>query len=208
MLTVHHLENSRSQKIVWLLEELGLPYEIVHYSRDPLTQMGPPALKAVHPVGKSPVLDDNGQLLIESGAIVDYLVRRHGAGRLAPDPAGPDFMRYLEWLYFAVSAGMNPIMIKVYARAFGLAGGAMDAAADAELDRALGYIEDRLGDGPWLLGDMFSAADIQLSFVPELARALGSIAAYPRVVAWLARLHARPAFRAALERGGAYIYAD
>jgi glutathione S-transferase len=207
VLTLHHLENSRSQKIVWLLEELGLPYDIIHYARDPVTQMGPPELKAVHPVGKSPVLDDDGHLLVESGAITEYLVRRHGAGRLAPDPAGPDFMRYLEWLYFAVSAGMNPIMIKVYARAFGLAGGAMDASADAELARALGYIEDRLGDGPWLLGVMFSAADIQLSFVAELARALGSIDGYPKVTAWLARLHARPGFRAAIARGGSYIYA-
>jgi glutathione S-transferase len=207
MLTVHHLNDSRSQKIVWLLEELGLPYEIVHYERDAVTQMGPPALKALHPLGKSPVLDDDGALLTESGAITAYILARYGNGRLAPDPAGADFMAFTEYLYFAVSAGMNPIMIKVYARAFGLGGGPMDAAADAELGRALAYIESKLDNGPWLLGGLFTAADIQLSFVPELARALGSIAVYPKVEAWLDRLYERPAFKTAIQRGGPYKYA-
>jgi glutathione S-transferase len=207
MLTVHHLNDSRSQKIVWLLEELALPYEIVHYERDAVTQMGPPALKALHPLGKSPVLDDDGALLTESGAITAYALARYGNGQLAPDPAGADFMAFTEYLYFAVSAGMNPIMIKVYARAFGLGGGPMDAAADAELARALAYIESKLGNGPWLLGDLFTAADIQLSFVPELARALGSIAKYPKIEAWLDRLYERPAFKASILRGGTYKYA-
>jgi glutathione S-transferase len=207
MLTVHHLNDSRSQKIIWLLEELALPYDIIHYDRDPVTQMGPPALKALHPLGKSPVLEDNGALLTESGAITAYTLARYGKGGLAPDPAGPNFMPFTEYLYFAVSAGMNPIMIKVYARAFGLGGGPMDAAADAELARALAYIESKLDTGPWLLGDLFTAADIQLSFVPELARALGSIAAYPELEAWLDRLYERPAFKASILRGGPYKYA-
>jgi glutathione S-transferase len=207
MLTVHHLNDSRSQKIVWLLEELGLSYDIVHYERDAATQMGPPALKALHPLGKSPVLDDDGALLTESGAITAYILARYGVGRLAPDPAEPNFMAFTEYLYFAVSAGMNPIMIKVYARAFGLGGGPIDAAADAELARALGYIESKLDHGPWLLGDLFTAADIQLSFVPELARALGSIDPYPRLEAWLNRLYARPAFERSIARGGTYKFA-
>jgi glutathione S-transferase len=207
MLTVHHLNDSRSQKIVWLLEELVLPYDIIHYERDAVTQMGPPALKALHPLGKSPVLDDDGALLTESGAITAYILARYGNGRLAPDPARADFMAFTEYLYFAVSAGMNPIMIKVYARAFGLGGGPMDAAADAELARALAYIESKLDTGPWLLGDLFTAADIQLSFVPELARALGSIAAFPKIEVWLERLYERPAFKASILRGGPYKYA-
>jgi glutathione S-transferase len=207
MLTVHHLNDSRSQKIVWLLEELGLPYDIVHYQRDTVTQMGPPALKALHPLGKSPVLDDDGALLTESGAITAYILARYGNGRLAPDASGPDLIAFTEYLYFAVSAGMNPVMIKVYARAFGLGGGPMDAAADAELARALGYIESKLENGPWLLGDLFTAADIQLSFVPELARALGSIAAYPKIEVWLERLYERPAFKASILRGGPYKFA-
>jgi glutathione S-transferase len=207
MLTAHHLNDSRSQKIVWLLEELGLSYDIVHYERDVVTQMGPPALKALHPLGKSPVLEDDGKLLTESGAITAYILARYGNSQLAPNLASPDFMAFTEYLYFAVSAGMNPVMIKVYARAFGLGGGPMDAAADAELARALGYIESKLDDGPWLLGDLFTAADIQLSFVPELARALGSITAYPKIEAWLDRLYERPAFKASILRGGPYKYA-
>jgi glutathione S-transferase len=207
MLTVHHLNDSRSQKIVWLLEELVLPYDIIHYERDAVTQMGPPALKALHPLGKSPVLDDDGKLLTESGAITAYILARYSNGRLAPNPAGPEFMAFTEYLYFAVSAGMNPVMIKVYGRAFGLDGGPMDAAADAELARALAYIESKLDTGPWLLGDLFTAADIQLSFVPELARALGPIAGYPKIEAWLDKLYERPAFKASILQGGPYKYA-
>ena len=207
MLTLHHLNNSRSQKIVWLLEELELAYELVCYQRDPVTLMGPPALKALHPLGKSPVLDDAGQLLSESGAIVQYVLDRYAGGRLAPDPAGPDRMRFLECLYFAVSAGMNPIMMKVYARAFGLADTPLDSAASAELEVALAFIEHNLGQGSWLLGDLFTAADIQMSFIPELARAVGAFAGHPRIEAWQARLYARPAFHRAIERGGTYAFA-
>jgi glutathione S-transferase len=207
MLTLHHLNDSRSQKILWLLEELELSYEIVRYQRDPVTQMGPPALKTLHPLGKSPVLDDDGKLLCESGAITQYLLSRYGAGRLASDPAGPDQLRFLECLYFAVSAGMNPIMIKVYARAFGLEGGSMDATATDELERALGYIETLLGDHDWLMGDLFTAADIQMSFIPELANAVGAVGNHPQIEAWQRRLYTRPAFHRSIAHGGAYSFA-
>ncbi|KPF84135.1 glutathione S-transferase family protein [Novosphingobium sp. AAP93] len=207
MLTLHHLNNSRSQKIVWLLEELGLPYELVCYQRDPVTLLGPPALKALHPLGKSPVLDDDGQLLSESGAITQYLLTRYGKGRLAPDPAGPDATRFLECLYFAVSAGMNPVMFKVYARAFKLVGEPLDLAATAELEHALRFIDLLLGERTWLMGDLFTAADIQMSFIPELAKAVGAFSGHPVIEAWQARLYARPAFRRSIERGGAYAFA-
>jgi glutathione S-transferase len=207
VLTLHHLNDSRSQKILWLLEELELPYDIVSYQRDPVTQMGPPALKALHPLGKSPVLDDDGKLLCESGAITQYLLSRYGAGRLAPDLAGPNQLRFLECLYFAVSAGMNPIMIKVYARAFGLEDGPMDAAATEELERALGYIETLLGDHDWLMGDLFTAADIQMSFIPELALAVGAAGNHPQIEEWQRRLYARPAFHRSIARGGTYTFA-
>jgi glutathione S-transferase len=207
MLTIHHLNDSRSQKIVWLLEELELPYEIVHHQRDSQTLMGPPALKALHPLGKSPVLDDDGALLCESGAITQYLLMRYGGGRLAPDPAGPDQLRFLECLYFAVSAGMNPIMIKVYARAFGLSDSPLDSAATDELERALGYIEALLSGQDWLMGDLFTAADIQMSFIPELARAVGAVGNHPTIDAWQRRLYARPGFHRAIARGGAYFFA-
>jgi glutathione S-transferase len=208
MLTLHHLNNSRSQKILWLLEELELPCELVCYQRDAVTLMGPPALKALHPLGKAPVLDDDGQLLSESGAITQYILSRYGGGRLAPDPAGPDQLRFLECLYFAVSAGMNPIMIKVYARAFGLAEGAIDMAATAELERALDFIETHLGDDDWLMGDLFTAADIQMSFIPELARSVGAAGDHPAIEAWQRRLYARPGFHRAIARGGDYEFAE
>jgi glutathione S-transferase len=207
MLTLHHLNDSRSQKILWLLEELELPYDIVSYQRDPVTLMGPPALKALHPLGKSPVLEDDEKLLCESGAITQYLLSRYGAGRLAPDPAGPNQSRFLECLYFAVSAGMNPIMIKVYARAFGLEDSPMDAAATEELERALGYIETLLGEHDWLMGDLFTAADIQMSFIPELAHAVGAAGNHPQIEAWQRRLYARPAFHRSIARGGSYSFA-
>jgi glutathione S-transferase len=206
VLKVHHLNNSRSQKTLWLLEELGLAYVIVPYQRDSVTMMGPPALKALHPMGKAPVLEEDGRLLFESGAICDYILTRYANGRLKPDPQTLDYMYYVELLYFAVAAGMNPIMIKVYSRAFGLSGTPIDQAADAELSNVLHYIESKLVHGPYLLGEFFSAADIQLSFVPELARALSSIDAYPNICAWLDRLYARPAFHASITRGGDYAY--
>ena len=208
MLTLHHLNNSRSQKIVWLLEELELAYELVHYQRDPVTLMGPSALKAVHPLGKAPVLDDDGKLLSESGAITQYILERYAGGRLSPDPAGPQHMRFLECLYFAVSAGLNPIMLKVYAHAFGLTDTPLDMAASAELEVALAFIERNLGDGPWLFGELFTAADIQMSFIPELARAIGAFAGHLRIAAWQARLYARPGFHRAIARGGAYDFAQ
>jgi glutathione S-transferase len=208
MLTIHHLNDSRSQKVVWLLEELELPYEIVHYQRDPQTLMGPPALKALHPLGKAPVLDDDGALLCESGAITHYLLMRYGGGRLAPDPSGPDQMRFLECLYFAVSAGMNPIMIKVYARAFGLSDSPLDSAATDELQRALGYIETLLSGQEWLMRDLFTAADIQMSFIPELARAVGAAGDHPTIEAWQNRLYTRPGFHRAIARGGPYSFAQ
>lgn len=208
MLTLHHLNNSRSQKIVWLLEELELPYELVCYQRDPVTLMGPPALKALHPLGKSPVLDDSGCLIAESGAITQHLLSRYGEGRLAPDPTGPNQMRFLECLYFAVSAGMNPIMLKVYAQAFNLADEPIDRAASAELEQALAYIETLLGDGSWLMGDLFTAADIQMSFIPELANAVGVRSDRPAITAWQQRLYARPAFHRAIARGGVYDFAQ
>jgi glutathione S-transferase len=207
MLTLHHLNNSRSQKILWLLEELELPYALVCYQRDPQTLMGPPALKALHSLGKSPVLEEDGKMLAESGAITEYLLARYGEGRLAPDPAEPDHMRFVECLYFAVSAGMNPIMIKVYARAFGLTGAPMDVAATGELETALSYIEKLLGDSEWLMGDIFTAADIQMSFIPELASAISAFNGHAKIAAWQKRLYARPAFQRSIERGGTYDFA-
>ncbi|NML08658.1 glutathione S-transferase family protein [Sphingobium sp. AR-3-1] len=208
MLTVHHLNDSRAQKTIWLLEELGLPYDLVPYQRHQVTMMAPPALKALHPVGKSPMIEDEGRIVIESGAITEHIIERHGDGRLAPVPGTDAHERYRQWLYYAVSSGMNPIMIKVYARAFGLDGSPIDEAANTELATALAYIDDALADAPFLLGEDFSAADIQMSFIPEIAQTLMPIDAYHHIVTWLNRLHGRPAFRRSIERGGDYKLAD
>jgi glutathione S-transferase len=205
MLRVHHLNNSRSQKTLWLLEELELPYEIVPYSRDAKTMMGPPAIKALHPMGKSPVLEEDGHLLFESGAICDYILTRYGEGRLMPDRQSADYMAYVELLYFAVAAGMNPIMLTLHGRSRGHGEG--DEYLTAEMGRVMTYIETKLEPGPWLLGELFTAADIQLSFVAELANYLGPITDYPLVVAWLKRLTARPAFQRSIAKGGEYGFA-
>lgn len=205
MLRLHHLNNSRSQKTLWLLEELELPYEIIAYQRDPATMMGPPTIKALHPMGKSPVLEDDGRLLFESGAICEYLLTRYGEGRLMPDRQEPDYLPYVELLYFAVSTGMNPIMQMMHAYAQGKA--EQDSYASAELGRVLGYIESKLGDGPFLLGDNFTAADVQVSFVAEMANFLGRLTGCPFTEDWLRRLTARPAFQRAIARGGEYAFA-
>lgn len=207
MLKVHHLNDSRAQKTVWLLEELALPYDLVPYRRHAVTMVAPPELKALHPVAKSPIIEDEGHVVIESGAITEHVIERHGDGRLAPAPGTDAHVRYRQWLYFAVSSGMNPIMIKVYARAFGLGGSPIDVAADAELAQVLSYVDASLAAGPYLLGEDFSAADIQMSFIPENAQTLVPIDGYRHIVAWLDRLHQRPAFRRSIERGGDYTLA-
>jgi glutathione S-transferase len=167
--------------------------------------MGPPAIKALHPMGKSPMLEVDGRLLFESGAISDFILARYGKGRLMPDPQGADYLRYVELLYFAVASGMNPILQTLHARSRGHGEG--DDYLTAEMGRVLGYIELKLEPGPWLLGELFTAADIQLSFVAELANYLGSITAYPRVSDWLKLLTARAGFQRSIARGGDYGFA-
>ena len=203
MLKVHHLNNSRSQRILWLLEELQLPYEIEHHLRDERLS-APPAMKAAHPIGKAPIIEDNGHAMVESGAIATYILGRYGGGRLVPDPASDMWMAYLEWMNIAVSSGYVPIVLKVYSRFLKMGITPLDAAAQTEFDLVLGYMEASLGELGWILGDMFSAADIQLSFVAELAAKLIPMDSYPRVQAWLRRCQARPGFLAAVERGGPY----
>lgn len=206
MITVHHLNNSRSQRILWLLEELGLDYEIKHYQRDPKTNLAPPELKAINPLGKSPVIEEGTLVLTESGAIVDYLIRRHGNGKLQPDPATAAYDEYVKWLHFAEGSAMLPLMLNLYVGRLGEAGAPLQPRIQSELANFLGYINDVLGRAPYLMGAEFSGADIELSFVGELAKTQRMDAPYPHLQAWLARLQARPAYRQALARGGEYAY--
>ncbi|MDM0120841.1 glutathione S-transferase [Variovorax arabinosiphilus] len=220
MLTVHHLNNSRSQRVLWLLEELGLPYEIVHYQRDPKTMLAPPELRRVHPLGKSPVVTtDDGLVLAESGAIVETLIERHSQGRFAPPAGSADALRYRYWLHYAEGSAMPPLLLKLifdkiesakmpfFIRpiAKGIAGKAKAGFVTPNLRAHLDFMEGELAKSEWFAGAEFTGADIQMSFPVEAARARGGLDdSRPRLMAWLARIHARPAYQQALSRGGPY----
>jgi glutathione S-transferase len=207
MLKVHHLNNSRSQRILWLLEELGLDYQIAPYMRDATTNLAPPELLEVHPLGKSPVIEDGPIKIAESGAIIEYVIDRHGDGKLQPDPKSNDHVAYIEWLHYAEGSAMLPLMLNLYVMRLGEAAAPLTDRIESEIANNLAYISGALGDRDYLLGQ-FSGADLQVSFVMEVARAFGKLAAYPNLVAYLARLHARPAFKRSLEKGGAYNLAS
>jgi glutathione S-transferase len=205
MIIVHHLNESRSQRVLWLLEELGVPYEIRHYERDAATRLAPPALQAVHPLGKSPVLEADGMTIIESGAIVDYLIRHHGQGRFQPAAGTSDFEVYQQWLHYAEGSAMLPLLLKLYVGRLGEAGAPLQPRINSELANHLGYVDRALEGREWLVGGALSGADIQMSFVGEAARGLR--ASYPNLDAWVKRFQQRPAYRRALERGGPYSMA-
>ena len=204
MITVHHLNNSRSQRILWLLEELEVPYEIKFYQRDAVTNLAPPELKAVHPLGKSPVITDGDLTLAESGAIVDYIIRTAGAGRLAPAPGGREHEAYLEWLHYAEGSAMLPLMLLLYTMRLGEAGAPLKERIDSEIDNHLGFVNRSLAGRDYLLREGFTGADVQMSFVGEVGRAFGRLEKFTDLGAWVDRLHARPAFKRALEKGGVY----
>jgi glutathione S-transferase len=221
MIVVHHLNNSRSQRILWLLEELGLEYEIKKYQRDPKTMLAPPELRAVHPLGKSPVIQDGDTIVAESGAIIEYLVDRHGAA-LAPAAGTPERLRYTYFLHYAEGSAMPPLLLKLVfdkveaspapffvrpiARA--IANKVKDSFVLPQIRQHLAYLEGELGKRTWFAGDDFSAADIQVSFPLEAAAMRGGLdGQYPNLVAFLDKIHARPAYRRALERGGQYDFA-
>ena len=204
MLVVHHLNDSRSQRILWLLEELGAPYEIKFYQRDATTRLAPPELTAVHPLGKSPVVTEGGLTIIESGAIIDYIVRKHGGGRLAPAMGTDAYEAYNQWMHYAEGSAMLPLMLFMYVGRLGEAGAPLHPRIESEIANHLGYVEKSLAGRDWLVGDDITAADIQMSFVGEVVGAFGRYAQYPNIKAWVDRFQARPAYRAALEKGGPY----
>jgi glutathione S-transferase len=206
-LIVHHLNNSRSQRILWLLEELGLGYEIRHYQRDAVTNLAPPELCAVHPLGKSPMIDDAGQLIFESGAIVEYLCERHGGAHLVPERGTANHVRYLEWLHFAEGSAMTPILLNLYTSRLGDASAPLRPRIDHQLQSHFQYMEDRLRLSGFFVGDSLTGADIMLSFPAEAAVKMGHAADKPKLAAFVAAIHARPAYQAALAKGGPYAYA-
>ncbi len=219
MLVVHHLNNSRSQRVLWLLEELGVPYEIKRYQRDAKTMLAPPELRAVHPLGKSPVITDGDLTIAESGAIIEYLVERYGNGKLVPPAGTPGKLRYTYWLHFAEGSAMLPLVMKlVFGRvetapmpffvkpiAKGIAAKVKASFIEPNIQAQLAYMESELGKTTWFAGNEFSAADIQMSFPIEAAAARGGLdAARPKLMAFLERIHAMPAYKRAIEKGGPF----
>ncbi len=207
MIVVHHLNDSRSQRILWLMEELALPYEIRQYKRLE-TRLAPPELKALHPVGKSPVITDNGKTIYESGAIIDYIIRRHAGGRLQPDPATPAYDDYQMWMHYAEGSAMLPLLLNMYISRLGEAGAPLHPRIESEIANHLGYLDGHLKGRKFLVGDSLTGADIQMSFIPEIAEVYGKRAAFKNLDAWIKGLHARPAWKKALEKGGPYRFAN
>lgn len=207
MIKLHHLNNSRSQRILWLLEELGLDYEIVPHQRDATTHRAPPELRAVHPLGKSPVIEDGTLVLAESGAIIEYLLERHGNGRLVPARGTNEHVRYLHWMHFAEGTLMLHLVARLYLGRVGEAAKAMQTRVDAMIGDELDLAEAELAKDPHMAGSEFSAADIQMVFPLEFAAFAGLISArHGRLTDYLARMQARPAYRRAVEKGGPYAF--
>ncbi len=204
MLTVHHLNESRSQRILWLLEELGTPYDLKIYARNAQTRLAPPELAAIHPLGKSPVITDGDVVVIETGAIIDYIIRRHAGGRLQPDPATADYDLYMQWLHYAEGSAMLPLMLNMYVGRLKEAGAPLHPRIESEIANHLGFINGALKGRQFFVGETLTGADIAMSFVAEVARAQRKLADYPLFDAWLDRMHARPAWKVALEKGGPY----
>lgn len=219
MIIVHHLNNSRSQRVLWLLEELGLTYEVKRYDRDSETLLAPASLREVHPLGKSPVITDGDLTLAESGAIIEYLVDRYGEGRLAPMPGTPEQLRYTYWLHYAEGSAMPPLVLKLifdqiekrsmpfFVRPIAqeISRRTKSSYIEPQIALHLDYLEAELGKSTWFAGNEFTAADIQMSFPIEAATARADLdVSRPKLMNFLDRVHARPAYQRALERGGAY----
>lgn len=203
-LIVHHLNNSRSQRILWLLEELGLDYEIKHYTRDSVTNLAPPELRAIHPLGKSPLLEDDGTLIMESGAIVQYVAERYGKGRFLPQPGTQDALRHLQFMHFAEGSMMTPILMQLYVGRLGEAGAPLQPRIQEQLASHFAFMENELRESGHFVGDDWTCADIMMSFPAEIAIMRGA-GAFPKIAAFVAALRARPAWQRAREKGGAYF---
>src|SRR3979409_1650216 len=207
MLTLHHLNDSRSQRILWLLEELGTPYEIKRYQRDARTRLAPPELTAVHPLGKSPVITDGNVRIAESGAIADYIIRTYGKGAMMPASGSADYEAYNGWLHYAEGSAMLPLMLNFYVSRLKEAGAPLHPRIDSETANHLGYVDDALKGREFFVGNLMSCACIPMRFLGEMAKVFDKLAPYPNLGAWLSRMHARPAFQRSIEKGGAYRFA-
>ena len=206
MLTLHHLNDSRSQRILWLFEELGIPHEVKKYQRNEQTRLAPPELKQVHPLGKSPVITDGDLTIAESGAIVDYVIRRYGKGAMMPELGSRDYEVYNEWMHYSEGSAMLPLLMHLYVGRLKEAGAPLHPRIDSELANHLGYVDRALAGREFFVGAALTGADIQMSFVGELAKVFDKLGPYPNLAGWLKRMHARPAFQRSVEKGGPYRF--
>jgi glutathione S-transferase len=205
-LIVHHLNNSRSQRILWLLEELGVDYDIRHHQRDPVTNLAPPALLTIHPLGKSPMIEDEGRVIYESGAIVEYLCERHGGDRFVPVRGTDDHIRHLELMHFAEGSAMLPLLLALYTSRLGDAAAPLMPRITQQLESHFSFMEQQVLPSGFFIGNDLSAADFMLSFPAEAAIAQGRSAALPKLAAFVTAIQARPAYRRALVKGGPYNF--
>ena len=222
MITVHHLENSRSLRVLWLLEELGLPYEIIHYKRDPVTMLAPESLREIHPLGKAPILQDDDRVVAESGAIIEYLAHTYGKDTMLPESGGQAWLDYTYWLHYAEGSLMPPLVLRLVFEkvktspmpffvkpvAKGISDKTNEMFIGPMIKTHLDFVESHLAKNTWFLGDKLSAADIQMSFPLEASVARGIVGRNrPHISGWVKRVHARPAYQRALEKGGDYDFA-
>jgi glutathione S-transferase len=201
MITVHHLEESRSLRVLWLLEELGLDYEVRHYKRDPVTRLGPPELRAIHALGKSPILVDDNAVMAETGAIVEYLIDKYGEGRLRPPPASPQRLRYTYWLHYAEGSAMPPLLIGLVTGRLGEAARPAMPFVSAQIKLHFGYIDGELAKSQWFAGEDLSGADIMMSFPLERAAQLKDASERPHILDFVGRIRSRDAYIRAMARG-------
>jgi glutathione S-transferase len=203
MIEVHHLTESRSRRITWMLEELGQPYEVITYHRNPETRLAPPELQAIHPLGKAPVLRDGSEVLIESGAIIDYLIRTYGQGRFAPAADAPEYNRYVQLMHYAEGSAMLPLLLKLYVSRLGDAGAPLHPRIEGEIANHLGYLNAELEGRDFFVGNALTGADVQLSFVAQVAMRNGGDKAFPHLARFVQSIEARPAYQRAIARSGA-----
>jgi glutathione S-transferase len=203
MIQIHHLNESRSRRITWMLEELALPYEVIQYARDEKTRLAPPELTKIHPLGKAPVVRDGDQIIIESGAIIEYLVRQYGKGRFVPAMDSPDYTRYVQFLHYAEGSAMLPLMLKLYVSRLGEAGAQLKPRIDSELQNHLGYLDSEIKDREFFVGDELTGADVQLSFVAQVAMRGDGRDRYTNLAKFVDRIEARPAYQRAIACSGA-----
>ena len=203
MIQVHHLNESRSRRITWLLEELGQPYEVLSYQRDPKTRLAPPELKRIHPLGKAPVLTDNGSVFIESGAIIEYLIRQYGGGKFAPAMGTADYNRYIQFLHYGEGSAMLPILLKLYVSRLGEAGAPLHPRIESEMQNHMGFLNAELQGCDYFVGSDLTGADVQLSFVAQVAVKGAGREVYPNLTRFVDMVDARPAYQRAIAAAGA-----